>query len=78
MMIPALKEIIDVSSTLGVKSVIMGMAHRGRLNVLSNVCRKPLNNILSQFAGLKPADTVSVENVFFFFLLRFGSISLLT
>lgn len=58
MMIPALKEIIDVSSILGVQSVIMGMAHRGRLNVLSNVCRKPLNNILSQFAGLKAADTV--------------------
>lgn len=61
MMIPALKEIIDVSSTLEVKSVIMGMAHRGRLNVLSNVCRKPLNNILSQFAGLKSTDTVSME-----------------
>lgn len=63
MMIPALKEIIDVSSTLGVKSVIMGMAHRGRLNVLSNVCRKPLNNILSQFAGLKPTDSVSLNRL---------------
>ncbi|KAG4079658.1 hypothetical protein HA402_010438 [Bradysia odoriphaga] len=59
MMIPALKEIIDVSSTLGVKSIIMGMAHRGRLNVLSNVCRKPLNTILAQFAGLKPTDSGS-------------------
>lgn len=60
MMIPALKEIIDVSSILGVESVIIGMAHRGRLNVLSNVCRKPLNNILSQFAGLRPTDNVSL------------------
>ncbi len=66
MMIPALKEIIDVSSTLGVKSVIIGMAHRGRLNVLSNVCRKPLNNILSQFSGLKPTDSVRmVEQEFY-------------
>lgn len=61
MMIPALKEIIDVSSTLGIKSVIMGMAHRGRLNVLSNVCRKPLNNILAQFSGLQPTDSVSLN-----------------
>lgn len=60
MIIPALKEIIDTSSSVGVQSIILGMAHRGRLNVLANVCRKPLNNILQQFAGLKPTDSVSI------------------
>ncbi|XP_034133262.1 2-oxoglutarate dehydrogenase-like, mitochondrial isoform X3 [Drosophila guanche] len=55
-MIPALKEIIDVSTELGVESVIMGMPHRGRLNTLANVCRKPLNQIFTQFAGLEAAD----------------------
>ena len=29
----------------------MGMPHRGRLNVLANVCRKPLEQILTQFSG---------------------------
>jgi len=57
-MIPALKEIIDVSTELGVESVIMGMPHRGRLNTLANVCRKPLNQIFTQFAGLEAADDV--------------------
>uniref|UniRef100_A0A1L8E1Z8 2-oxoglutarate dehydrogenase complex component E1 n=1 Tax=Nyssomyia neivai TaxID=330878 RepID=A0A1L8E1Z8_9DIPT len=55
-MIPAMKQVIDVSTRLGVESIIMGMPHRGRLNVLANVCRKPLNQILTQFAGLEAAD----------------------
>lgn len=56
-LIPALKQIIDVSSTLGVESVIMGMPHRGRLNVLANVCRKPLEQLFTQFdPSLEPED----------------------
>lgn len=58
-LIPAMKEIIDNSTKLGVESIIMGMPHRGRLNVLSNVCRKPLHQIFTQFAGLEAADDVS-------------------
>lgn len=58
MMIPALKQLIDVSTELGVESVIMGMPHRGRLNTLANVCRKPLHHIFTQFAGLEAADDV--------------------
>ena len=34
----------------------MGMPHRGRLNVLANVCRKPLEQLLTQFNGLVQAD----------------------
>nr|AHB50494.1 oxoglutarate dehydrogenase [Mayetiola destructor] len=56
MMIPAMKELIDVSTKLGVESIIMGMPHRGRLNTLANVCRKPLHHIFTQFAGLEAAD----------------------
>ncbi|CAG0884138.1 unnamed protein product [Darwinula stevensoni] len=55
-LIPAMKQIIDVSSNLGVESIIMGMPHRGRLNVLANVCRKPLEHIFCQFAALQAAD----------------------
>ncbi|KIH60595.1 oxoglutarate dehydrogenase (succinyl-transferring), E1 component [Ancylostoma duodenale] len=55
-LIPAIKQVIDTSSTLGVDSVVIGMPHRGRLNVLANVCRQPLSTILSQFSTLEPAD----------------------
>lgn len=56
-LIPALKHIIDTSSDLGVESVIMGMPHRGRLNVLANVCRKPLEQLFTQFnPSLEPED----------------------
>ncbi|XP_077585510.1 2-oxoglutarate dehydrogenase-like, mitochondrial isoform X1 [Stigmatopora nigra] len=56
-LIPALKTIIDSSSAAGVDSVIMGMPHRGRLNVLANVIRKDLNQIFCQFdPKLEAAD----------------------
>ncbi|OON21930.1 oxoglutarate dehydrogenase (succinyl-transferring), E1 component [Opisthorchis viverrini] len=57
MLIPALKTVIDTSSSLGVDSFIIGMPHRGRLNVLANVCRKPLEDIFCQFdSRLEAAD----------------------
>lgn len=59
-LIPAMKEVIDVSTRLGVESIVMGMPHRGRLNVLANVCRKPLHQIFTQFAGLEAADDVCI------------------
>ncbi|KAI3362464.1 hypothetical protein L3Q82_012754 [Scortum barcoo] len=56
-LIPALKTIIDESSQSGVESVIMGMPHRGRLNVLANVIRKELDQIFCQFdSKLEAAD----------------------
>lgn len=42
---------IDTSVSLGVSSVVMGMPHRGRLNVLSNVVRKSNESIFSEFTG---------------------------
>ncbi|XP_060516613.1 2-oxoglutarate dehydrogenase complex component E1 isoform X5 [Cylas formicarius] len=56
MLIPAMKTVIDKSTELGVESIVMGMPHRGRLNVLANVCRKPLYQLFTQFAGLEAAD----------------------
>merc|ERR1719266_3118458 len=56
MMIPGMKEVVDISTLSGVESVVIGMPHRGRLNVLANVCRKPLDQLLTQFAGLEAAD----------------------
>lgn len=49
--IPALHAIVDQSAAQGVGSVTIGMAHRGRLNTLVNVVRKPYVAIFNEFAG---------------------------
>eukprot|EP00026_Physarum_polycephalum_P001733 Phypoly_transcript_01735.p1 GENE.Phypoly_transcript_01735~~Phypoly_transcript_01735.p1 ORF type:complete len:1016 (+),score=241.14 Phypoly_transcript_01735:71-3118(+) len=48
-LMPGLKALIDTAADLGVNSVVIGMPHRGRLNVLANVVRKPLKNIFYEF-----------------------------
>ncbi|XP_027364385.1 2-oxoglutarate dehydrogenase, mitochondrial-like [Abrus precatorius] len=58
--IPGMKEMFDRASDLGVESIVMGMAHRGRLNVLGNVVRKPLRQIFCEFSGGQPADEVGL------------------
>ena len=57
-MVPALEQIIKRGGQLGVKEIIMGMAHRGRLNVLANVMAKPYRAIFNEFKGgsFKPDD----------------------
>lgn len=50
--IPALEQIIKRGGQLGVKSVTLGMSHRGRLNVLASVMRKPYMAIFAEFMGL--------------------------
>ena len=50
-MIPALEQIIKRSGALGAKEIVVGMAHRGRLNVLSNVMSKPFRAIFHEFKG---------------------------
>ena len=55
-LIPGMKALIDRSVDAGVKSIVMGMPHRGRLNVLGNVIRKPIEAILNEFAGNADKD----------------------
>lgn len=56
-LIPGMKEMFDRSADMGVESIVIGMSHRGRLNVLGNVVRKPLRQIFSEFSGgTKPAS----------------------
>lgn len=50
-LIPALDQLITASSKLGVKEVVLGMAHRGRLNVLTNIFGKSYKQIFSEFEG---------------------------
>ena len=49
--IPGLKCMIDRGSELGLESFSFGMPHRGRLNVLANVMRKPMPQIFKEFQG---------------------------
>jgi len=56
-LIPGMKALIDRSVDYGVKDIVIGMPHRGRLNVLSNVVRKPNESIFSEFGGsAEPSD----------------------
>ncbi len=50
-LIPALEQIIKRGGALGVKEIVFGMAHRGRLNVLANVLGKPHRAIFHEFKG---------------------------
>ena len=50
-MIPALDRIILDAAGKGVEEVVIGMAHRGRLNVLANIMQKTYENIFSEFEG---------------------------
>ena len=55
--IPALDAIINTASDNGVEEIVLGMAHRGRLNVLANIMGKTYENIFNEFEGTIPSDT---------------------
>src|SRR3954447_2985465 len=50
-LIPALEQIIKRGGNLGVKEIVLGMAHRGRLNVLTQVMAKPHRALFHEFKG---------------------------
>jgi 2-oxoglutarate dehydrogenase E1 component len=50
-MVPALEQIIKRGGQLGLQEIVIGMAHRGRLNVLANVMAKPFSAIFHEFKG---------------------------
>ncbi len=50
-LIPALDSVIHYGAELGVGEFVMGMAHRGRLNVLANIFNKSYSDIFSEFEG---------------------------
>ncbi len=57
-LIPALEQIIKRGGAMGVKDIVLGMPHRGRLSVLANVMGKPYRAIFNEFQGgsFKPED----------------------
>jgi len=56
--IPAVEAVIRAASDLGAEEMVLGMAHRGRLNVLANIMGKPYAAILSEFQGEAVVDQV--------------------
>lgn len=56
-MIPALDTIIDTAANNTVEEVVIGMAHRGRLNVLANILGKTYEQIFSEFEASSMPDT---------------------
>ncbi len=59
-LVPALEQILKRGGQLGVKEIVIGMPHRGRLNVLANVLGKPFAAIFSEFQGT-PAHPEDVQ-----------------
>ncbi len=61
--IPGLQALINKGAELGVEEVMIGMAHRGRLNVLANILEKPYKNIFKEFVGDEYAEGISLGDV---------------
>ena len=57
-LVPAMEQIIKRGGSLGVRDIVIGMPHRGRLSVLANVMQKPYRAIFNEFQGgsFKPED----------------------
>ena len=57
-LVPTIDALLDKAADLGVSRAVIGMAHRGRLNVLAHVMKKPLTKIFGEFEGwLDPSMT---------------------
>ena len=52
-LIPALDEVIECGAEMGIKEFVIGMSHRGRLNVLANIMGKTYKEIFTEFEGLE-------------------------
>jgi 2-oxoglutarate dehydrogenase E1 component len=56
MLIPMLDDVFDLSARQGAREALIGMAHRGRLNVQAHACGRPYREILAEFEGEKDVD----------------------
>ena len=57
-LIPALDAVVEKGADIGIKEFIIGMAHRGRLNVLANIFNKTYEKIFSEFEGKEYEDNL--------------------
>ena len=62
-LIPGLDAVIEKGAEMGIEEFVIGMAHRGRLNVLANIMEKPYERIFKEFYGTEYADEISLGDV---------------
>ncbi len=62
-LIPALDAVIEHGAELGINEFVLGMAHRGRLNVLANTMEKPYEYIFKEFVGKEYEQDLSLGDV---------------
>ncbi len=62
-LIPALDAVIEQGAKLGIEEYIIGMAHRGRLNVLGNIMDKPYESLFKEFYGTEYEEGISLGDV---------------
>ncbi len=62
-LIPSLDAVIERGAELGIEEFVIGMAHRGRLNVLANILEKPYENIFKEFYGKEYEDGIELGDV---------------
>ncbi len=55
-LIPALDAVMEKGSELGIEEFVIGMSHRGRLNTLVNILRKPYKDVFAEFEGVEYED----------------------
>ncbi len=60
-MVPLLDEAIELAAEDGAHQMVLGMAHRGRLNVLAHVLGRPYESILVEFEGERSIEAVSAD-----------------
>ncbi|NCC72642.1 MAG: 2-oxoglutarate dehydrogenase E1 component [Sphingobacteriia bacterium] len=62
-LIPAMDAIMEKGAELGTQEFVIGMPHRGRLNVLANIMRKKYSDIFAEFAGISYDDETLLGDV---------------
>ncbi len=61
-LVPMIEQILKRGSQLGLEEVVLGMAHRGRLNVLANIMHKPYKAIFAEFQGKMAHDDIAFSS----------------
>ncbi|HSH51269.1 MAG TPA: 2-oxoglutarate dehydrogenase E1 component, partial [Bacteroidales bacterium] len=62
-LIPALDAVIEKGADMGISEFIIGMSHRGRLNVLANILEKPVEDIFAEFIGEEYDEKIALGDV---------------
>ena len=61
MLIPMLDEVFEIAARASAREALIGMAHRGRLNVQAHACGRPYREILAEFEGEKDRDVKTAK-----------------